>query len=71
MPISWHIKDVYAHGGILGFWKGVAPTIIRAMLMNGTKLGVYDTIKHIIIDRKYMADGITCQFVASVIAGFF
>lgn len=45
MPITWHISDVYSQGGILGFWKGVTPTIIRAMLMNGTKLGVYDTIK--------------------------
>ena len=45
-PISYHIKDVYALGGITGFWKGVTSTCLRAMLMNGTKLAVYDSIKH-------------------------
>jgi len=45
--------------------------MLRAMLMNGTKLGVYDTIKHKIIDMKILPDGITTQFVAAVVAGFF
>jgi solute carrier family 25 protein 14/30 len=70
-PISWHANEIYSHGGVLGFWKGVGPTCIRAMKMNGTKLSVYDTIKHGIIDRGYLKDGIACQFWASVVAGFF
>ena len=70
-PISWHIQEVYKHGGIRGFWKGVFPTMIRAMKMNGTKLAVYDSIKHGIIDGGYMKDGVVAQFVASVGAGFF
>lgn len=54
LPISHHIKDVYSNGGILGFWKGVVPTMIRAMLMNGTKLSCYDAIKYKIIDSGAM-----------------
>ena len=72
LSLSWHIKDVYRnHGGIPGFWNGVKPTMIRAMLLNSTKLGTYDTIKHSIIDNGYLKDGKPCQFVASVFAGFF
>jgi len=43
--LGWHINDIYSHEGIKGFWRGVGPTMVRATLMNGTKLGVYDTIK--------------------------
>jgi len=70
-PIGWHINDVYSHYGIRGFWKGVGPTCIRAMIMNGTKLAVYDSIKHTIIDGGYLKDGMACQFVAACFAGFF
>jgi hypothetical protein len=70
-PVGYFIRDIYSHGGISGFWRGVLPTCIRAMLMNGTKLAVYDSIKHGIIDNGYMKDGIQCQFAASVVAGFF
>ena len=66
------MKDIYKnHGGIKGFYTGLAPTVIRAALLNSTKLGTYDTIKHTIIDNGYMKDGYSCQFVASVFAGFF
>lgn len=50
-PVTWYISEVYAQGGILGFWKGVGPTCIRAMKMNGTKLACYDTFKYGIINR--------------------
>ena len=70
-PISHHIKSVYQDGGIQGFWRGVGPTCIRAMMNNGTKLACYDGIKHAILDRQLVREGIPTQFVASVFAGFF
>ena len=46
MPgVGYFFREVYADGGIAGFWKGVGPTCVRAMEMNGTKLAVYDSIK--------------------------
>lgn len=54
----WHIKEVYTHEGIKGFWRGVAPTMVRATLMNGTKLGVYDTIKQNMIRLGWFRDGV-------------
>ena len=39
-------------------------------MLNSTKLGSYDTIKHFIIDNGYLTDGMQCQFVSSVFAGF-
>lgn len=59
-PLSWHVKDIYRSGGFFGFYMGVGPTVIRATLLNGTKLGTYDSIKHKIIDDGYMKDGKPC-----------
>lgn len=71
MSLGWHVRDVYAHGGIGGFWKGVGPTCIRAMKMNGTKLAVYDSIKVRVVKSGYLKEGVPVQFMASVGAGFF
>jgi hypothetical protein len=61
LSLSWHMNDVYTNnGGIAGFWDGVKPTMVRAMLLNSTKLGTYDTIKHKIIDDGYLEDGKVC-----------
>ena len=71
-PLMWHVRDIYHnHGGVLGFYTGVGPTVIRATLLNSTKLGTYDSIKHALIDNGYFEEGISCQFVSSVFAGFF
>jgi hypothetical protein len=67
--LTWHVKDVYQHWGIKGFYKGVEATIIRAFLLNATKLATYDHIKHTLINSKLMADGYGCHFVSSVCAG--
>eukprot|EP00347_Sterkiella_histriomuscorum_P003051 403365779 len=67
--IAWHAKDVYAHGGIAGFYKGLNATILRAVLLNATKLATYDHIKNFIIRNKFIDNIYIVHFVSSVIAG--
>lgn len=67
--LTWHIKDVYNHWGFVGFYRGIGPTIIRAILLNATKLATYDHIKHSLINYKILSDGYMCHFVSSVCAG--
>ena len=68
--LSWFVKDIYRNGGISGFYVGVTPTVVRATLLNGTKLGTYDTVKHTIIDNGWIEEGKKCQFATAVIASF-
>lgn len=69
-PLSWHMRDIYyGDKGLLGFFTGVYPTLIRGVLINATKLGTYDTIKHKIIDNGILEDGHLCKFVSTVWAG--
>ncbi len=67
--LRWHIREVYHQCGIKGFYQGLGPTIIRAILLNATKLATYDHIKHSLINYGILKDGYACHFVASVCAG--
>ena len=67
--VTWHAKTVFEEAGIMGFYRGVQITVVRAMLINGTKLSTYDTIKTYLKKMGYK-DGIYLQFLCSMIAGF-
>lgn len=68
-PVVWHIKKVFTDSGIYGFYRGVQITCFRAMILNGTKLSVYDQIK-IYFKQLGFKDNILLQFNCSMIAGF-
>lgn len=66
--VSWHAKTVFSEAGIGGFYRGVQITMVRAMLINGTKLSTYDQIKTY-LKKMGQKDGIKLQFLCSMIAG--
>lgn len=35
-------KELFANQGVGGFYRGIDSNIMRAMVLNGTKMGVYD-----------------------------
>ena len=47
----------------------MGPTVIRAILLNATKLATYDHIKHTLINFHILPDGYMCHFVSSICAG--
>lgn len=67
--LRWHIRSVYNSWGLKGFYTGLQPTIIRAMLLNGTQLATYDHTKHFILNHGYMQEGKAAHFVSSFMAG--
>ena len=69
LSLRWHISDVYTHGGIAGFYRGVIPTMVRATLLGAAYLGSYDSTKYFIINNGYLTDGAQCQFISTVVAG--
>lgn len=67
--IIWHVKDIYHSNGVLGFYKGLQATVVRAFMLNATKLASYDHIKHTLINSGIFHDGYMLHFVASLCAG--
>merc|ERR1712046_73139 len=56
--------------GFFGFYKGFNTNVIRAMVLNATKMAVYDTCKGFLISA-FALEGLFLQFCAAFVSGFF
>jgi len=60
-PMRYHAKDIYQNqGGIMGFYRGLTPSVMRAVVLNAIYMGNYDTMKHAIINRGILPEGLSC-----------
>ena len=53
------------------FYKGLQANILRACVLNGTKMACYDQIKNTITKQKLIKNEIAVQFCSAFGAGFF
>jgi len=63
--------DLYKQQGIAGFYRGLEANVMRAMVLNGTKMACYDQIQEMITKSGVIPAGILTQFFAAFGAGFF
>lgn len=69
--VGYFASDVYKTQGISGFYKGMQANVMRACVLNATKMGCYDIVKNKIKDSGIVKEGIPLQFVSAFTAGFF
>lgn len=69
--VGYFAKEVYNAQGIGGFYKGMQANVMRACVLNATKMGCYDIIKNKIKDSGTVKEGIPLQFMSAFSAGFF
>jgi hypothetical protein len=70
--ISSIASEIFKNQGIAGFYRGIDSNIGRAMVLNGTKMGVYDQSKgYVAAATGLPKNSLTSQFCSAVIAGFF
>ena len=71
-PTFWStLIDVYQLEKTKGFYKGLQANVMRACVLNGTKMACYDQIKYQIVQTGMISSGIPTQFCAAFGAGFF
>lgn len=70
-PFSACVSDIMKGQGIAGFYRGIEANVMRAMVLNGTKMGVYDHIKNMIKKSEVVPEGIATNFCSAFCAGFF
>eukprot|EP00607_Mallomonas_marina_P009546 CAMPEP_0182419502 /NCGR_PEP_ID=MMETSP1167-20130531/3951_1 /TAXON_ID=2988 /ORGANISM="Mallomonas Sp, Strain CCMP3275" /LENGTH=287 /DNA_ID=CAMNT_0024594469 /DNA_START=110 /DNA_END=973 /DNA_ORIENTATION=+ len=63
--------DLYKAQGISGFYRGLEANVMRAMVLNGTKMACYDQIKGYIVASGVIPKGLATSFIAAFSAGFF
>mmetsp|Transcript_52625 Transcript_52625/g.128593 ORF Transcript_52625/g.128593 Transcript_52625/m.128593 type:complete len:309 (+) Transcript_52625:289-1215(+) len=64
-----HVREVIADGGLASMYRGVQTTMIRAAILNATKLGAYDEMKHMCKRNNILKEGVALHFTASMFAG--
>lgn len=62
--------DIMRSEGMKGFYKGFNVNVMRAMVLNATKMACYDTCKAYII-TAFAVEGLLLQFMAAFTAGLF
>jgi len=63
--------DLLKSQGVSGFYRGIEANVMRAMVLNGTKMACYDQIKGMIVKSGAIPAGMATQFCAAFGAGFF
>ena len=65
-------SELMANQGIGGFYRGIDSNILRAMVLNGTKMACYDQTKLYIVQATgWSKSSLVTQFCSAVAAGFF
>jgi len=69
-----HIFDalgrVAREEGILTYWRGCTPTVVRAIVVSVTQVAGYDQIKASLLNSGWFQDNMYCHLSSSVLAGF-
>ncbi len=67
IPFKQIVRDVYSNSLMT---HGLQANLLRACVLNGTKMSCYDQIKNWIGSKKLFSSDLPVQFVASFCAGF-
>lgn len=63
-------KQILRDEGVLAFWTGVGPTVGRATALAAAELATYDEVKHQLLMRKLMSEGLPCHIATATVSGF-
>lgn len=69
--LQYTAKELYQAQGVKVFYRGIEANILRAMVLNGTKMSCYDQIKEMITASALVPAGLPTQFCSAFGAGFF
>jgi hypothetical protein len=72
VPMATLVGEMYKNQGIGGFYRGVEVNILRACILNATKMGVYDLTKGYVAEYTgWSRKDIRTSFCSAFVAGFF
>ena len=72
IPLSTLVGQMYQNQGVAGFYRGVNVNVMRAVVLNATKMGVYDVAKgRVVAGTGWARKDPRTAFCSSFLAGFF
>ena len=71
LPLSQLVGNMYKTQGVAGFYRGVEANILRACVLNATKMGCYDMTKGYVTQATgWSRKDVRTAFCSSFVAGF-
>lgn len=72
LPMKELVAQMYKAQGIAGFYRGVEVNIVRACILNATKMGCYDVTKGYVTEfTGWNRKDVRTSFCSAFVAGFF
>jgi hypothetical protein len=72
IPLAALVGQMYQDQGMRGFYRGVEVNVMRACVLNATKMGVYDISKGKVVESTgWSRKDPRTAFCSSFLAGFF
>lgn len=72
IPLATLVGNMYKEQGIAGFYRGVSANVMRACVLNATKMGCYDISKGYVCDLTgWDRKDLKTTFTSATLAGFF
>lgn len=70
-PSPWAALGIIyrTEGGIAGMYRGVVPTVQRAMVLTATQFATYDEVKYLLIGNGLLEEGVGAHIASSITAG--
>lgn len=70
--ITGTAKELMSAQGVAGFYRGIDSNVMRAMVLNGTKMACYDQAKGVVVSTTGLPkSSLIVQFLSAASAGFF
>ncbi|GFH52009.1 hypothetical protein CTEN210_08485 [Chaetoceros tenuissimus] len=70
--ITGTAKELMSKQGVAGFYRGIDSNVMRAMVLNGTKMACYDQAKGLVVSTTGLPkSSLIVQFLSAASAGFF
>ncbi|CAD6568706.1 MAG: Mitochondrial dicarboxylate transporter [Cyphobasidiales sp. Tagirdzhanova-0007] len=63
------VVQIIRQEGTPALFRGLAPNVARAILMNASQLATYDFFKGALMKTSYFVDGLATHFTAGLMAG--
>jgi hypothetical protein len=72
VPLGQLVSNMYSEQGINGFYRGLSANIMRACVLNATKMGCYDISKGYVTEATgWERKDVRTSFCSATLAGFF
>lgn len=69
LNMGFVLRKIWRSDGLIGFWAGLRPNVVRCFLVNAAELGTYDQAKNLLINYRIVIDGLLAHVGASGVAG--